>query len=527
MFGWGVVAPKSPDIDSFARNLASCKNWLSPFEGFGPGNFLVGVPEFNFDHYQPWVDARFPPRHFRLLKEKMDLPALYAVGSFIQALGQNPGLESELSALGSQAHVYVGTGVGAVDTLYKASIKHWEAQKRWNRFWAEPAHNPELRAFCEHGDPEARYSDVPPDPSTMAGAAREEAEEAWNAYWIGRSGDLRSYLAEFAEIENLGFQGEVESGKLNIIREKEKRRSKLQEKWGTPEPPWHVSANVIWNIHNTPAAQISILGKITGPTFAPVAACSTFGVALKLAMGALQSGEAKAVVVGATDPPPHPLIVGAFHTARVLAASPEVSVPLTRLQGTHVAGGSVVWILGDLDYFQSRGFRPMGMEPLAVRVTSDAHHIITPTADGPRAAILGCLSDTGTAPESVSTWDLHATATPGDYSEVQTLRSLLPETVLISARKGIFGHGMSAGGGWELTAQYLGYERGQVFPTPLAAGDLNREIGALHKRFVWDEACDFPDGVAGKLSMGIGGVNACVLSRPLRNGVGNDTSNDS
>ncbi len=24
-----------------------------------------------------------------------------------------------------------------------------------------------------------------------------------------------------------------------------------------------------------------------------------------------------------------------------------------------------------------------------------------------------------------------------------------------------------------------------------------------------------PDGVAGKLSMGIGGINACVISRPL------------
>ena len=139
----------------------------------------------------------------------------------------------------------------------------------------------------------------------------------------------------------------------------------------------------MWNLHNTPAAQVSMLGNITGLAFAPVAACSTFGVALKLGMDAIRRGEAKAVVVGATDPPPHPLIVGGFFSARVLAADGRVSLPLTRLQGTHVAGGSVVWILGDYDYMTARGYRVLGMEPIAVGVSSDADHIITPTMAGP------------------------------------------------------------------------------------------------------------------------------------------------
>ena len=33
--------------------------------------------------------------------------------SFVQSLGQNPGIEQELQSLGTQAHVYVGTGIGA------------------------------------------------------------------------------------------------------------------------------------------------------------------------------------------------------------------------------------------------------------------------------------------------------------------------------------------------------------------------------------------------------------------------------
>jgi 3-oxoacyl-[acyl-carrier-protein] synthase II len=257
------------------------------------------------------------------------------------------------------------------------------------------------------------------------------------------------------------------------------------------------------------------LGKITGLSFAPVAACSTFGVALKLAMNAIRSGEAKAVVVGATDPPPHPLTVGAFYSARVLSADRTVSVPLTRLQGTHVSGGSVVWIVGDFDYMRTKGFKPLGMEPLAVGVSSDAHHIITPTVEGPRTAILQTLMEAGVSADAIGTWDLHATATPGDYSEIASFRSVFPDSVLVTARKGTFGHGMGAGGGWELTAQYLGYEQGQLFPTPLAREAVNQSIQDVHSRYVFDSACKAPSGLGGKLSMGIGGINACVISRPL------------
>ena len=91
VFGWGIVAPKSPNIEAFERNLHSHETWLTPFDGFGRDNFLVGQPQFDFDDYRPWIDKRFAPRHFQTLKEKMDWPSQFAIGAFIQALGQNPG----------------------------------------------------------------------------------------------------------------------------------------------------------------------------------------------------------------------------------------------------------------------------------------------------------------------------------------------------------------------------------------------------------------------------------------------------
>ena len=233
-------------------------------------------------------------------------------------------------------------------------------------------------------------------------------------------------------------------------------------------------------------------------------------------MQAIQRGEAKVVVVGATDPPPHPLIVGSFYGARVLSASRQVSNPLTQLQGTHVAGGAVVWIVGDMEWLEAQGMKPLGMEPIAVGASSDAHHIITPSVAGPQSAIRQAIDEAHATPEQIATWDLHATATPGDYAEISTLRTVLPETVMVTARKGTFGHGMSAGGGWELTAQYLGYATGHLFPTLLTPESLNPSIAGVHGQFVFADSCVTAEGLAGKLSSGIGGVNACVISRPLK-----------
>ena len=509
VFGWGIVAPRSPTVERFRENLQAGEHWLTPFRGFGPGNFLVGVPDFAFADYREWIGARFPPRRFAQLEEKMDLPSLYAVGAFIQALGQNPGLEAALRQLGTGTHVYVGTGLGNVGKQYEASIALDRAQRRWERFWADPARNGALRSYLAAGT-----TDDGPAPDR--GEDASDQRDQWNRFWAERSPELAAYLKELAAIDGLAVAGAVETAKLRALRARETQRLELQRRWGAPDPPWLVSADVIWNIHNTPAAQVSMIGSITGLAFAPVAACSTFLVALRLAMAAIRSGDAKAVIVGATDPPPHPLIVGAFYSARVLSADGRPSLPLTRFQGTHISGGSVIWVVGDYEYMTGLGFRPLGMEPLAVGVSSDAHHIITPTTDGPQAAIRQAFEVAGTGPDEIGTWDLHATATPGDHNEVLILQGLVPSSVLCTARKGTFGHGMSAGSGWELTAQYMGCEAGRLFPTPLGDGELNPEIAALRTGFVTRSGDEFPPGIAGKVSIGIGGINACVLSRPWR-----------
>ena len=520
IFGWGIVAPKSPNVEVFEQNLAQATTWLEPFQGFGPSNFLVGRPEFDFSVYKPWMDERFGPRKYSQLDEKMGNMVKYAIGAFIQSLQQNPGMDKLLQELESQAHVYVGTGLGDFSLQYDRVLVYYKAQKRWNYFWCQEDKNKELAAYHQAPfDEKQRIRNQlqsPPDPAEMDSVheSYEDTQEAWYAFWIQRSDGLRRYLEELREIEAEGLTGDIDTGKMHLIRRKTGARRKLNSEYGCPIEPWNaVDPTLLWNIPNIPAAQISMIGKITGAAFAPVAACSGFGTALKVAMNAIQLGQAKAAVIGTTDPEPHPLSVGTFFGARVLSHDGQVSKPFSGLRGTHISGGACIWIIGDADYLMSKGFKPIGLEVLSVSLTSDADHIITPSQKGPATAIHEALDSAGIQPGDVATWDMHATATPGDWMEFQNVLEIFPDTTRFTARKGTFGHGMSVCGGWELTAQHLGFSKGKLLPIDLDEIGLHDNIRPYHHCLVSDEQEAKEGDIAGKINMGVGGINVCVICR--------------
>ncbi len=108
---------------------------------------------------------------------------------------------------------------------------------------------------------------------------------------------------------------------------------------------------------------------------------------------------------------------------------------------------------------------------------------------------------------------MHATATPGDWSELQNILDVFPDTTTFTARKGSFGHGMSVCGGWELMAQHLGFSNGELHPVNLTNGEINDQIRSTTNGLVRNEARRTDGAVAGKINMGVGGINACVICR--------------
>jgi 3-oxoacyl-(acyl-carrier-protein) synthase len=507
-------------VAAFEKNLSRATSWLEPFDGFGPSNFLVGHPEFAFEVYKPWIDERFEPRRYSQLDSKMGNTVKYAVGAFIQSLEQNPGMEKLLQDLGSEAHIYVGTGIGDFPLQYQLILRYHHAQKIWNRFWCRDEHNEELTKYKALDEDERvdllERLGAPTDPATIDQNTDEWAliEEEWSAFWVSRSDGLRQYLERLKEVEGESISGDIENGKGALIRRKMSSRRKLNAEYGCPTEPWNAAdPNLLWNIPNIPAAQISLLGRIPGPAVAPVAACAGFSVSVKMAIDAINSGQARVCVIGMTDPEPHALSVGAFFGARVLSHDGRVSKPFTGMRGTHISGGACIWIVGDADYLIDQGFEPLGLEILGVGLSSDADHIITPSEEGPRNAIRQAFAEAGIQPEDVATWDMHATATPGDWTELQNTLAVLPGSMAITARKGTFGHGMSVCGGWELTAQHLGFSKGALLPVNLEGAEVHDQIRPYYHRLVQDEAHPTEGDVAGKINMGVGGINACAICR--------------
>jgi 3-oxoacyl-(acyl-carrier-protein) synthase len=152
------------------------------------------------------------------------------------------------------------------------------------------------------------------------------------------------------------------------------------------------------------------------------------------------------------------------------------------------------------------------MEIVGVGASSDAHHIITPSKGGPQLAMKAALQEVQAS--EVTTWDMHATATPGDATEIENSLEMLHPDVIFTARKGTFGHGMSVGGGWELTAQHIGMAQGKLFPMPLTEGELHADVKVHNPSFVDRKGRSVAPGYSGKLSMGVVGINSCVISRP-------------
>jgi 3-oxoacyl-[acyl-carrier-protein] synthase II len=516
IYGWGVVAPGAPNVAALEGLLQSGRSALatSSRSELGPGLFAVGEPEFSFDDYAAFIGERHGEAYVTRLRAKTGENVQFALGATIQALQTDPRLEGLVREADEACPVFIGSGVGDLKESYRAVNSFERATRAWNHFWARPDRCSARRRYETERAP---LDPLPPvDPATLTADSLErvDALATWDAYWAGRSDELRAFLERYVAIEHLSADDEdQEKAHLSGIRKRLRASRALLDEVGCPPPPWtSVSANLIWNIQNAPAAQVTMLLGLHGPAWAPVGACSTFGTALKCGRDAILRGEAKLAIVGTTDPRPDPALVAAFYDARVMPGIGEVNMPFTSLRGTHISGGACVWILGDAVYCAERGLRPVGGWVEGVALSSDAEHIITPSKTGPKRAIIRAYEEAGITSRDVALIDLHATGTPGDLNELDLVGDFVNERTRITARKGQLGHGMSNSGGWELTALALGLGGRAALPTGIQEGTLHERV-RRPEAIVGGGGAPLDGSVGVKLMLGIGGITACVVLR--------------
>lgn len=522
LYGASVVAPGAANLNEFLTVIAEGRSVLKSKESLSDA-FLVGEPKFDFSIYKEWLDERFGPKRYSLFTEKSGDLVRYSIGTFIDILKDNPALEPVLKKLDSRVSIYYANGLSDLPINFKAAREFDRTMERWNAFWANPIRN---KLCAIHLNKKETHPDAPknPDNFVVDSIERMEAVRVWNAFWTRESPLLREYLLELKKIESEPVHGEdIESAKLANIRAKGKARKELQEKYGFPTPPWEgVSPNLLWNIPNVPASQISMLLGLHGSTLGLAGACASFGVLIEKALHEIREGRIDVAIIGAVDANPSNELVSAFYSGRLAVLGDSHGVPFCDLRGTHISGGACTWILAAEDVMQESGINPLPVEILGAGVSSDAEHIITPSKEGPKLAIQKAFQISNIKPEQISLWDMHATGTPGDWNEFCLIKDFVPQTAYISARKGIFGHGMSVGGGWELTAQLLGTQSQgngifKLLPSGIQPEKVNPKIASLNRNLLLNKSVELESKgnelYCGKLSMGLGGVSSCVISR--------------
>jgi hypothetical protein len=522
LYGCSVVSPGAANLDEFRACLEEGKSQLTTMSAFNQA-FLIGQPKFNFDHYKQWFIDRGEPNRFHMLDDKGGENVKMAIGCTIDALASNPGLNNALLKLDPDVLIQISSGLGDLNTSFLSSKKIEFARRQWNAFWAAEKENPLLLA---HRSGTASIEHVPVNPVEFPvdSFERSDAWEVWNGFWAEKNPRLSAFVQRMGEIDSKAIGPDIEHDKLHLIRAKAKSLRELIKEYGCPNPPWEaVSPNLIWNISNVPASQISMMLNLHGAASGLSAACSSFGFALHEATRTIMNGDANAAIIGAVDSTPSNELVSAFYNARLAIVGSKAGVPLCEMRGTHISGGSCVWIIGAEDAFAPLDIKPLPIEILGIGLSSDAYHIITPSQEGPKLAMNKAIAAAGIEASDIDTWDMHATGTPGDWSELHLIDNFVRQDAPITARKGIFGHGMSVAAGWELTAQAVcttynpKNKSFRLAPTGVDKTRVHECIVGLKKNIVCNEAVEVrsrqKDGsiIQGKLSMGIGGVSSCVI----------------
>ncbi|WP_261991316.1 beta-ketoacyl-[acyl-carrier-protein] synthase family protein [Streptomyces sp. OR43] len=213
---------------------------------------------------------------------------------------------------------------------------------------------------------------------------------------------------------------------------------------------------------NGASAVVSLMLGARAGTHAPTSACASGAEAIAVGALLIRAGRADVVVAGGTDACLHPLSLGAFAQMRALSlrndAPEQASRPFERRRdGFVMSEGAGMVVLERAAFARSRGAR-VHAALAGAGVTSDAHDITLPDAEGQVRAIEEALRDAGLSGGDIGHVNAHATGTPqGDVAESRALMSAVGGHPVVTAAKSSTGHLLGASGAVEaiLTVQSL------------------------------------------------------------------------
>ncbi|HIC3441353.1 TPA: beta-ketoacyl-ACP synthase II [Campylobacter jejuni] len=260
---------------------------------------------------------------------------------------------------------------------------------------------------------------------------------------------------------------------------------------------------------------ISIEHGLKGPNISCVTACAAGTHAIGEAYKSIALGNAKKMLVIGAEAAICPVGIGGFASMKALSTRNEdpqhASRPFDKERDGFVMGeGAGALVFEEYEEAKKRG-ATIYAELIGFGESADAHHITSPTLDGPLRAMKKALNMAGNP--KVDYINAHGTSTPvNDKNETAAIKELFGNNIpLISSTKGQTGHCLGAAGAIEAVVSVMVLRDGVVPPT----------INQLVK----DDECDFDyiPNISRKVdlkvvmsnSFGFGGTNGCVVFKKV------------
>ncbi|ECL2554450.1 beta-ketoacyl-ACP synthase II [Campylobacter jejuni] len=260
---------------------------------------------------------------------------------------------------------------------------------------------------------------------------------------------------------------------------------------------------------------ISIEHGLKGPNISCVTACAAGTHAIGEAYKSIALGNAKKMLVIGAEAAICPVGIGGFASMKALSTRNEdpqhASRPFDKERDGFVMGeGAGALVFEEYEEAKKRG-TTIYAELIGFGESADAHHITSPTLDGPLRAMKKALNMAGNP--KVDYINAHGTSTPvNDKNETAAIKELFGNNIpLISSTKGQTGHCLGAAGAIEAVVSVMVLRDGVVPPT----------INQLVK----DDECDldYIPNISRKVdlkvvmsnSFGFGGTNGCVVFKKV------------
>ncbi|WP_052834585.1 beta-ketoacyl-ACP synthase II [Campylobacter jejuni] len=260
---------------------------------------------------------------------------------------------------------------------------------------------------------------------------------------------------------------------------------------------------------------ISIEHGLKGPNISCITACAAGTHAIGEAYKSIALGNAKKMLVIGAEAAICPVGIGGFASMKALSTRNEdpqhASRPFDKERDGFVMGeGAGALVFEEYEEAKKRG-ATIYAELIGFGESADAHHITSPTLDGPLRAMKKALNMAGNP--KVDYINAHGTSTPvNDKNETAAIKELFGNNIpLISSTKGQTGHCLGAAGAIEAVVSVMALRDGVVPPT----------INQLVK----DDECDldYVPNISRKVdlkvvmsnSFGFGGTNGCVVFKKV------------